>query len=69
MKVIYAAAEQFDDAFIRSGNSERELKRLARAYRDEIWPGVYKTLNEDNARFAKLRRAIESLQSQLNNFG
>ncbi len=69
LKVIYAAAEQFDDAFIRSGNSERELKRLARAYRDEIWPGVYKTLNEDNARFAKLRRAIESLQSQLNNFG
>jgi hypothetical protein len=66
--VLHAAAEQFDDTLIRSGDSEREFKRLARSYRDEIWPGVYQGINEANARFAKVARSIRTIREHLDGF-
>jgi len=46
---------------IRSGDSEREFKRLARSYRDEIWPGVFGEIDAANARVARVVRAREAL--------
>jgi hypothetical protein len=63
--VLHAAAEQFDDTLIRSGDSEREFKRFARSYRDDIWPGVFKGIDEANARFAKVMRSIHAVRMHL----
>lgn len=63
--VIYAAAEQFEDAFIRSGSSEVEFKRFARSYRDELWPGVYAGLSQGHARYAKVVRLIKTITEKL----
>ena len=50
--VLHAAAEQFEDTVIRSGDSELEFRRLARSYKNEIWPGVFGEIDAANARFA-----------------
>lgn len=61
--VLHAAAEQFEDSFIRAGDSEREFLRLGRSYRDEIWPGVFSGLDAKNARIAKVRRECKGVLS------
>lgn len=66
--VLHAAAEQFEDVFIRSGDSEREFRRLARSYRDDIWPNVFQGIDEANAKFAKIYKAIRSIRTQLSGF-
>jgi hypothetical protein len=63
--VLHAAAEQLEDTMIRSGDSEREFKRLARSYRDEIWPGVFGEIDAANARVAKVARARDALVAAL----
>ena len=65
--VLHAAAEQLEDTMIRSGDSEREFKRLARSYRDEIWPGVFGEIDAANARVARVARAREALVATLSN--
>ena len=57
--VIYAAVEQFEDAFIRSGQSDREFKRFAFSYLDELWPGTFAGLTEGHARYAKVTRLMK----------
>ncbi len=64
-QVIYAFVEQFEDALIRSGDAEQEFRRLARSYRDEIWPGIYQGIDEDNARVARVIRASRALSECL----
>lgn len=64
--VLHAAAEQFDDVMIRDAQSARELRRLARSFRDEIWPGVYQGIAEENARYAKLKKTIAAIKTHLN---
>jgi hypothetical protein len=63
--VLHAAAEQLEDTMIRSGDSEREFKRLARSYRDEIWPGVFGEIDAANARVATVIRARDALVAAL----
>ena len=63
--VLHAAAEQLEDTMIRSGDSEREFKRLARSYRDELWPGVYGEIDAANARVASVARARDALVAAL----
>jgi hypothetical protein len=63
--VLHAAAEQLEDTMIRSGDSEREFKRLARSYRDEIWPGVFGEIDAANARVATVARARDALVATL----
>jgi hypothetical protein len=63
--VLHASAEQFEDSFIRSGDSEREFLRLGRSYRDEIWPGVFSGLDAKNARIAKVRKECKGVISAL----
>jgi hypothetical protein len=67
--VLHAAAEQLEDTMIRSGDSEREFKRLARSYRDEIWPGVFGEIDAANARVATVARAREALMATLTGGG
>jgi hypothetical protein len=66
--VLHAGAEQFVDTFIRSGDSKREFQRLARSYRDEIWPGDFSGLDEANARFANVAKAIRSVRELIREF-
>lgn len=63
--VLHAAAEQFEDVLIRSGDSEREFRRLARSYRDEVWPGVFGEMDAANARFATVVRARDAVAASL----
>lgn len=63
--VLHAAAEQLEDTMIRSGDSEREFKRLARSYRDELWPGVYGEIDAANAHVASVARARDALVATL----
>ena len=63
--VLHAAAEQFEDTVIRSGDSELEFNRLAGSYRNEIWPGVYQEIDAANARFAAVTRARDALVASL----
>jgi hypothetical protein len=63
--VLHAAAEQLEDTMIRSGDSEREFKRLARSYRDEIWPGVFGEIDAANARVAAVARARDAVGATL----
>jgi len=63
--VLHAAAEQFEDTVIRSGDSEVEFRRLADSYKNEIWPGVYQEIDAANARFAAVTRARDTLVASL----
>jgi hypothetical protein len=63
--VLHAAAEQFEDTVIRSGDSEVEFKRLADAYKNDIWPGVYREMDAADARFTAVTRARDLLVATL----
>jgi hypothetical protein len=63
--VIYAAVEQFEDTFIRSGDSAKEFARLAFSYRDELWPGAFEGLTEGHARYAKVTRSMKTITEKL----
>ncbi len=63
--VVYSATEQFEDAFIRSGQSDAEFRRFARSYRDELWPGEFAGVTEGHARYAKVARLIKTITGEL----
>jgi hypothetical protein len=63
--VLHAAIEQFEDSIIRSGDSEKEFRRLARSYRNEIWPGIFQGIEETNAKFAKVEKTIRLIRNSL----
>ncbi|ROP28314.1 hypothetical protein EDD30_1061 [Couchioplanes caeruleus] len=62
--VLGAAAEYFEDAFIRSGYSEAEFRSLGRSYQNEIWPGVFSELSPQNAHLARVRALIKSISEK-----
>jgi hypothetical protein len=66
--VLHAAAEQFEDVLIRSGESEREFRRFSRSFRDEVWPDVFNGIDSTNARFAKVARSIQAIREHLGAF-
>jgi hypothetical protein len=61
--VLHAAGEQFQDSLIRTGESEREFRRFARSYRDEIWPGVFEGIEAQSARIARLKKAVREAEA------
>ncbi len=63
--VLHAAAEQFEDTVIRSGESEVEFRRLADAYKNDIWPGAYREMDAADARFTAVTRARDLLVATL----
>lgn len=63
--VLHAAAEQFEDALIRSAASEKEFKRFTRSFRDDLWPNVFTEIDETNSKFSKVLRAIEKIKKNL----
>jgi hypothetical protein len=64
--VLHAAAEQFDDVMIRDAQSENELRRLTRSFRDEIWPGTFAGIAAENAQYTRLQKNIEGIKKHLN---
>lgn len=56
--ILHSAAEQFVDATIRHGAYESEFQELARAYRDNIWPGLFKGLKIRSTRIVRLRNSL-----------
>jgi hypothetical protein len=66
-QVVHAFVEQFDDALIRSAESERDFQRLARSYRDVIWPGAYDGIERNDARLVKVRRAAQAVSGGIGN--
>lgn len=64
--VLHAAAEQFEDVFIRDAASKKELRRLTRSFRDEIWPGVFHDIAAENAKYAKIKKTIDTIETHLN---
>lgn len=64
-KALHAAAEQFEDSLIRSEESKWEFAKLARSYRDEIWPGMFQSIDADNAKMVSVRRSITDLEQWL----
>ena len=61
---LLVALERFEDALIRSGSSLRELRRLGRSYRDEIWPEL-STGSSFDGRVHAIRRAVRELLDSL----
>lgn len=60
--VIHAAVEQFDDALIRSNESEKEFRRIARCYRDDIWPGLFAGVVSATARVVNVKNAVKDVR-------
>lgn len=63
--VMQAVVEQFEDALIRSGTSEQEFRRFARSYRNELWPAEFQGIDEANARYARVTRAMTAIIGNL----
>jgi hypothetical protein len=63
--VMQAVVEQFEDALIRSGASEQEFRRFARSYRNELWPAEFQGIDEANARYARVTRAMTAITGDL----
>lgn len=63
--VLLSALENFDDLLIRSADAERDLRRFARSYRNELWPGVYEGLDSGHARFAAVESACRTVREAL----
>ena len=60
-QVLFAAVERFTDALVRSAAAEREIRQLARSYRDELWVGVFQGLASTDVRVTRVARAAEEL--------
>jgi hypothetical protein len=64
-KVLLAFAEQFEDQFIRSAHSDAEFRRLAEAFRDQLWPDDLSGPALATARVQHLRSVLNELTKQL----
>lgn len=63
--VLFAYGEQFEDAFIRSEASEGEFRRIAEAFRDQLWPGDANGPATATARVQRARTALTNLKRAL----
>lgn len=63
--VLHAAAEQFEDSFIRGQNIEYEFQRLTRSYRNEIWPDAFEGIDRHNACVANVHRQLHDIHLYL----
>ena len=63
--VLHAAAEQFEDSFIRGQNIEFEFHRLTRSYRNEIWPDAFEGIDRHNACVANVHRQLHDTRMYL----
>ncbi|MEV4412748.1 hypothetical protein [Catellatospora sp. NPDC049609] len=64
-QVLFAYAEQFEDAFIRSEASEAEFRRLSESFRDELWPGATYGPGLATARIQRVRGGLNSVRDAL----
>jgi hypothetical protein len=64
-QVLLAFAEQFEDQFIRSSASEAEFRRLAEAFRDQLWPDELSGPALATAAVQHLRSVLRELTAEL----
>ncbi|MBR0560411.1 hypothetical protein [Neokomagataea anthophila] len=62
---VHAAAEQFEDALIRSETSVKEFRRMARCYRDDIWPDHFAGIAAASARVRAVKIAMKAVRETL----
>lgn len=67
-QALFAAAEQFEDSFVRSGTAQQEFLHLGLSYRDEIWPGIYSEQESHAAELAAVRGALRDVRAVLPTF-
>jgi hypothetical protein len=65
-QVLLAFAGQFEDQFIRSSASEAEFRRVAEAFRDQLWPDELNGPALATARVQHLRSVLNDLIAHLN---
>jgi hypothetical protein len=56
--ILLTAVERFTDAIL---GTEREIRHLARSYRHELWPGLYRGLDADDAPVMRVTRTADEL--------
>lgn len=64
-RVQFAAVEQFTDALIRSGESEREFRYFVTEFRDLLWPDATDAGRVRSQDYAGLRRGCRELVTEL----
>lgn len=68
-KILYAAAEQFEDSFIRSGTSELEFKRFCRAWRGELFPDALKGVEARSGAVRAVNSAFTAASASFGSLG
>ncbi|TMR07008.1 hypothetical protein ETD83_02390 [Actinomadura soli] len=63
--VLHAYGEQFEDTFIRSAASETEFRRIAEAFRDQLWDEHAAGAATATARVQRVRVALTRLRQTL----
>lgn len=56
--ILLTAVERFTDAIL---GTEREIRHLARSYRHDLWPGLYRGLDADDAPVMRVTRTADEL--------
>ncbi len=64
-KVLFASAEQLEDEFVRGQDSDKEFKRLAYAYSQDLWAEHFKDMDLANNRINKIRANLNDLRQAL----
>ncbi|WUH90418.1 hypothetical protein OG900_10105 [Streptomyces sp. NBC_00433] len=62
---LAAYGEQFEDAFIRSDESEREFRRLAESFRDQLWPPGGADSGLATVRVQRVRGALTAVRTSV----
>ncbi|MFE0458594.1 hypothetical protein ACFW1A_04935 [Kitasatospora sp. NPDC058965] len=60
-QALFAYGEQFEDAFIRSEDAEKEFRRLAESFRDQLWPREGSGPGAATLRIQRVRGALGAL--------
>lgn len=66
-KILHAAAEQFEDSFIRSGTSETEFARFARSWRDDLFPGQFDSTGASRFDVRDVKQALGATREAIDN--
>ncbi|MGW3206726.1 hypothetical protein [Streptomyces sp. NPDC001135] len=69
-QALFAYGEQFEDAFIRSEDAEKEFRRLAESFRDQLWPhGDTSGSGLATLRIQRVRGALTTIRRSLGEAG
>lgn len=64
-QALFAYGEQFEDTFVRSAASEAEFRRLAEAFKDQMWPEEPSGQGVATARVQRVRGLASAVRTEL----